>query len=103
MADQNLLVVEDDAQTAQAIQRALAELNLPVRRVPDLHAARDEISRQRPDLIVLDRLLPEGDSLDWLAQLRAAAQEDSLQQEVCGRLDVKSSALVFPLTLHSSV
>ena len=73
MAEQNLLVVEDDAQTAQAIQRALAGLDLPVRRVADLHAAQAEIDRQRPDLIVLDRLLPEGDSLDWLTQLRAAA------------------------------
>ena len=67
-----ILLVEDDAETAEFIERGLGELGHAVARAgtgPDgLHLALIE----DVDVIILDRMLPEGDGLSMLRRLRAA-------------------------------
>ena len=67
-----ILIAEDDAETAGFLESALGELGhtiIVARTGPDaLHLASTEI----PDVLVLDRMLPDLDGISVLRRLRAA-------------------------------
>ena len=69
----NLLIVEDEIAIADALIYALKTQNFLVRHAATLAVARKEIATQRPDLIVLDIGLPDGEGFDLCRELRAAA------------------------------
>jgi two-component system KDP operon response regulator KdpE len=64
------LLVEDEPNLARALQIALEKLGIGVEHAPTLRAARAAFSRAKPELILLDRGLPDGDGLDLCARLR---------------------------------
>jgi DNA-binding response OmpR family regulator len=66
-----VLVVEDDAEIAQALQRSLRMEGYEVRIAGDGEAALDVASEYFPDLVVLDLGLPKLDGLDVARRLRA--------------------------------
>jgi DNA-binding response OmpR family regulator len=68
-----ILLVEDARDLAQVIARELTAAGYRVARADDGRAALDLYARERPDLVILDWMLPGLDGLDVLRQLRASA------------------------------
>jgi two-component system, OmpR family, response regulator ResD len=66
-----VLVVEDDASVAELICSALEAAGFPVAATADGPAALTALASVRPDVLLLDVLLPGMDGLDVCAQVRA--------------------------------
>jgi two-component system alkaline phosphatase synthesis response regulator PhoP len=64
------LLVEDEAALAQAIALALGKLGIPHRHVTLLSEAERMVWSESPDLILLDRMLPDGEGLELCRKLR---------------------------------
>jgi DNA-binding response OmpR family regulator len=69
----SVLVVEDDARTQELLKSVLEDDGFSVRAVPNLFRARGEVTRMTPDLVLLDRNLPDGDGEDFCKELRSDA------------------------------
>ena len=65
-----ILVVEDDAETRSFVAALLEETGSVVVAVPTLGEARAERAGRSWDLLVVDRMLPDGSGLDWVGELR---------------------------------
>ena len=65
-----VLVVEDQAATAELISEVLKDEGCEVQTADTLGKARKSLQRALPDLLVLDRSLPDGEGLDLLKDLR---------------------------------
>jgi DNA-binding response OmpR family regulator len=68
--DPRVLVVEDDEEIAQVLQRSLRMEGYEVRLAGDGEAALDEAAVFHPDLVVLDLGLPKLDGLEVARRLR---------------------------------
>jgi signal transduction histidine kinase/CheY-like chemotaxis protein len=66
-----VLVVEDDAATRELIRRTLVAGGWNVREASNGREALTMIQRSRPDLVLLDLMMPEMDGFEFLEQLRA--------------------------------
>ena len=84
----SILLVDDDRGFSSLAQAALAREGHPVVLARSLHEAREAVERSAPELVVLDRRLPDGDGLDYLPELKA-------QLENLGYDPVGSSAAEF--------
>ncbi len=71
-----ILVVEDQSATSDLICEVLRAEGYEVQPVNSGSKARESVQRAQPELIILDRGLPDCDGLDLLAELR---QKPSLQ------------------------
>jgi two-component system OmpR family response regulator len=71
----DVLLVEDDNELAQQTASALETAGFGVRRAATLASAAVEISTKTPDLLILDRMLPDGEALDYLQSIRASKLE----------------------------
>jgi len=87
-----LLVVEDEKHLAFALEFNLSAEGFAVDVAPDLATARDRIAR-KPDLVLLDVMLPDGDGFEFCRQVRADGNtvpivfltaKGSLDDIVCG-------------------
>ncbi len=67
----HLLFVDDDRTFASLAASVLRHEGFRVALAHSLHDARAAMSREAPDLVVLDRRLPDGDGIDFLPELRA--------------------------------
>ncbi len=65
------LLVEDEANLAVALKIALKKLGMPARHSTTIEGARELIAAHSPDIIVLDRNLPDGDGIELCRELRA--------------------------------
>ena len=65
------LVVDDDESVRDALASALEDAGLEAICATGVTAARAAIARQKPDLVLLDVRLHDGDGLAYLAELRA--------------------------------
>jgi two-component system response regulator MprA len=70
--DGRLLVVEDDPQVRAMLTRALGYEGFEVAAAADAGSALAELRAARPDLMLLDLLLPDRDGVDVCRQLREA-------------------------------
>ncbi|AZQ13115.1 response regulator transcription factor [Shewanella khirikhana] len=70
-----ILLVEDEQDLAQMIMVNLTALNFRVFHAASLHQAKALLQAKRIDLVLLDRMLPDGDGLLLCQQLRNAGQE----------------------------
>ena len=70
--DGRLLVVEDDPQVRAMLVRSLGYEGFEVDSAEDVAGARGAVQRDRPDLILLDLMLPDGDGMEICNELRAA-------------------------------
>ena len=68
-----ILVVDDDADVRATIGRALAELGYPVREAASGPAALAALDEERPELVILDYVMPGMDGADVA---RAIAESD---------------------------
>ncbi len=66
----NLLIVEDDEDTASFVRYVLEQESFNVRVAADAATAREHLLDFRPDLILLDRNLPDADGLDLCRELK---------------------------------
>ncbi len=67
---QAILVVEDDAETRAFVAALLAETGADVVVAGSLDEARAQRAGRSWDLLVVDRMLPDGSGLDWVGDLR---------------------------------
>ncbi len=65
-----ILVVEDDESIARAIELELAHRNFSVRCAYDGEAGLEQFSEYRPELVVLDIMLPKMDGVGVLSRVR---------------------------------
>jgi DNA-binding response OmpR family regulator len=65
-----VLVAEDDAKQAELVRRYLRREDHSVLVVSDGRAAIDHVRSRRPDLLILDVMMPEPDGLDVLRAVR---------------------------------
>ncbi|ADP83122.1 two component transcriptional regulator, winged helix family [Pseudofrankia inefficax] len=104
-----VLVVDDDAAVRQSLERSLRFEGYEVATAADGLAALELISRERPDIAVLDVMMPRMDGLEACRQLRARGDDlpvlmltarDGLADRVSG-LDVGADDyLVKPFALE---
>ncbi|MFB6708062.1 response regulator transcription factor [Streptomyces sp. NPDC056333] len=71
----NVIVAEDDKKQAELVRRYLEREGHAVTVVGDGLAALDEVRHGRPDLLVLDVMMPRADGLDVVRVLRAEHRE----------------------------
>src|SRR3990170_3008812 len=74
MAEQGVLVVEDEPMVAEVVERYLRRDGYNVRTVQDGKAALEAHESFRPDLVVLDVMLPEVDGMEVCRRIRARSQ-----------------------------
>ena len=74
IAEQKVLVVEDEPMVAEVVERYLRRDGYEVQTVATGPAALDEFSRFRPDLVVLDLMLPGLDGREVCRRIRARSQ-----------------------------
>ncbi len=65
-----VLIVEDDAEAAANMQRGLKDAGIEARLAGDGAAGLEAVKAQRPDVIVLDRMMPVMDGVTMLQHLR---------------------------------
>ena len=65
-----ILVVEDDAETRAFVAALLGETGADVEVARSLGEARGKRAGRTWDLLVVDRMLPDGSGLDWVGELR---------------------------------
>ena len=70
----SILLVEDEAAIREMVQLALSRAGFEIRAVADAVHAEREIEQSRPDLILLDWMLPGVSGLEFARRLR---QRDS--------------------------
>lgn len=90
-----VLVAEDDPKQAELVRRYLCREDHTVRVVSDGRSAIDEVRRQRPDLLVLDVMMPGVDGLDVCRVLRRDYELPVLI--VTARKDAEDKLLGFDL------
>ncbi len=66
----NILIIEDDPNLLMGLVLNLRREGYRVRTATDGHRGLDELQRERPDLLVLDLMLPGVDGLEILRQVR---------------------------------
>jgi len=66
----NILLVEDNIDIQEMNQSLLTRHGYAVRLAMNLAEAREAVAKRQPDLIVLDIMLPDGNGLDFLKELR---------------------------------
>ncbi|MCP3101464.1 sigma-54 dependent transcriptional regulator [Myxococcus sp. K15C18031901] len=67
----HLLLVDDDRTFASLAATMLKQEGFRVTVAHSLHDARTSLARQAPEVVVLDRRLPDGDGIHFLPELRA--------------------------------
>jgi DNA-binding response OmpR family regulator len=72
MMGQHVLVVDDDPTVSDVVRRYLERSDFDVTLAGDGPAALNAVAAQRPDLVVLDLMLPGIDGLEVCRRLRAA-------------------------------
>ena len=65
------LIIEDDAQIRRFVRTSLAAEGWQVHEAATLERGLVEAGTRKPDLVVLDLGLPDGDGVDFIADFRA--------------------------------
>jgi CheY-like chemotaxis protein len=69
-AEAAVLVVDDDAATRTVLRRALEQQGWQVTEAENGSVALDRVAEQRPELVLLDLMMPEMDGFEFLAAFR---------------------------------
>jgi len=73
-----VLVLDDDSEVRQIVTTALQEQGHEALPVATLEKAREAVKGRKPDLILMDLILPDGDGLAFLSQLQAVEKTKSI-------------------------
>ena len=66
-----ILVVEDDRDLCELLEYNLSRSGYQVQTAGRVSTAKEALNQARPDLVVLDVMLPDGDGFDFCRELRA--------------------------------
>src|SRR2546422_285041 len=91
----SVLVVDDEGVFRVLAEEALVSEGFEVRAAETLRKARLECDRISPDVVIIDRRMPDGDGIDFLKALRAEAAS--------GRGDDASHPIVIVVTAYGDV
>ena len=75
LCEVRILLVEDDLQLGELLRRILSEEGHSLEFTSNLADARRALEQHRFDIIVLDRMLPDGDGLEFCGALRSQGDE----------------------------
>lgn len=92
MLSTRLLIVEDSELTAGALRLLFEQLGHEVSVAADVRTAILSVLREKPDLMLLDLTLPDGDGLDVLSRLRDQDQVPGRTIVVTGHDDAELRA-----------
>ena len=67
-----LVAVEDEPRNAALLEAILGRSGYRLQIAPDLAGARELLETTTPDLVLLDRHLPDGDGLDLIPEIRGS-------------------------------
>lgn len=70
ITEKRILIVEDDRLLSAGLARALGEAGRTTEICGNIREARRALARRRPDLMILDINLPDGNGYDFLTELR---------------------------------
>jgi len=85
--DKHILLVEDNVEIQLANKDMLELLGYTVTLAMSLAEAQSALENEAPNVIVLDIMLPDGNGLDFLAELRAHSQIPVLMLTALGTSD----------------
>jgi two-component system, OmpR family, KDP operon response regulator KdpE len=88
-----VLVVEDEPEIRRFVRRALATEDMQVHEAATLERGLIEAGNRRPDLVIVDLGLPDGDGIDLVRQLRTWTQVPVLILSARGEEERKIAAL----------
>jgi CheY-like chemotaxis protein len=91
--DKFALIVDDDGNTCDILSRALGTLGIQTRVAGDGLEAMDIISKEVPDLILLDVMMPRMDGLSMLVRLRKDPQTSRIPVIVISACPVREREL----------
>jgi DNA-binding response OmpR family regulator len=77
-APQRVLIIEDDAELGRLIAARLRSSGYQAHLVPDGMAAIQAALANRPDLVILDLMLPAGGGLNVLKRLRMSVKTNTI-------------------------
>jgi two-component system response regulator AtoC len=87
----SVLVVDDERSFRLLAEEALSSEGFDVRSASTLARARTELDKAAPDVMILDRRLPDGDGIDLLRELTASGQLTSQVIVVTAYADVTNA------------
>src|SRR2546429_5164482 len=61
----HVLIVDDDANTREALTELVKAEGFTTAQAGDLREARIHVVRQRPDVVLIDLMLPDGSGMEW--------------------------------------
>ncbi len=93
----SILVVEDDGETALYVRDLLAREGHGAVVARSLGEARRQLRQRRFDLLVVDRMLPDGAGLEWVGELRRGGEDVPVLVLVVGGLLVSTAATLLVL------
>ena len=70
ITDAEILIVDDDPRLREVVRYALSQAGFRVREAGDGRAALAEIAREKPDLVILDVVMPELDGVEVCRRIR---------------------------------
>ena len=87
----SVLVVDDERGFRVLAEEALSSEGFEVRSAGSLAKAKSQIGEQSPDVIILDRRLPDGDGIEWLREIRSEGDSGPLVVVVTAHGDVENA------------
>ncbi|HEX2872431.1 MAG TPA: sigma-54 dependent transcriptional regulator [Polyangiaceae bacterium] len=87
----SVLIVDDERIFRVLAEEALTSEGFDVRQAPNLAKARIELSRSQPDVVVLDRRLPDGDGMELLREERRTSGDGPLFVVVTAYGDIQNA------------
>lgn len=88
-----ILVADDHAATADILARVLTKCGHTVEQASCVEEARERAAMLRPDLLISDLALPDGDGIELRVSLKALADMRAILLSGSGRTDDLEAAL----------
>jgi len=85
-----VLIIEDDEPTRQVLARSLAKLGWTVVEAANGRPALEYLKNKRPNLILLDLMMPQMDGFEFLAELRNNEEYQSIPVVVLTSKDLSA-------------
>ncbi|MEK7234882.1 MAG: response regulator [Elusimicrobiota bacterium] len=73
-----VLAVDDDASVCEYYDHALSLAGYDVECAPSAAEARDALAKRRPDIILMDVMMPDQDGISFTRELRADANTSNI-------------------------
>jgi DNA-binding NtrC family response regulator len=86
-------LIDDDADFLQGVEEVVTQEGFGVTSVGSLKEAREHLSNGQPDLVLVDLMLPDGDGIELLRELREASSADVILVSGVATVDSAIDAL----------